>query len=105
MPLYEFTCQAGHRFERRAGYGTDVASCVCGEPAHRAAFYRQQGIVVEGRSIPPPSDSAAVQEEWFKEVKKAGWTGERAKEELRASIFEDNQGRRYFDTSKLARES
>ena len=104
MPVYDFTCQAGHRFTKRAGYDTDVASCVCGEPARRAAFYRPN-FVVAGRSLPPEPDVKAVQEEWFKEVRKAGWTGERAVEGLRASVVEDREGRKFIDTSKMPKES
>lgn len=104
MPVYDFTCQDGHQFTRRAGYSVEVALCDCGEPARRAAFYRPN-FVVAGRSLPLATDTKSVQEEWFKEVKKAGWTGERAVEGLRKSVVEDKEGRRFIDTSKMPKVS
>ena len=104
MAVYDFTCQAGHEFTRRAGYTDEVALCVCGEPAHRAPFYRTD-FVISGRSLPPEPDVKAVQQEWFGELKKKGWTGERAVEGLRKSVIEVKEGRRFIDTGKMPKEA
>jgi hypothetical protein len=104
MPVYDFTCQAGHEFTKRAGYTDEVAPCACGEPARRAAFYRPN-FIVAGQTLPDEPDVKSIQQEWFGEVKKRGWTGERAVEGLRKSVVEDKEGRRFIDTSKMPKES
>lgn len=40
MPLYDWQCEAGHRFTQRAGYDSQLAHCSCGQPASRQSVYR-----------------------------------------------------------------
>lgn len=67
------------------------------------AVYHGAGVIVRGRAIPPASDGQAVQEETGKILRKAGWTGERALEELRANRVTDSEGRVGIDTKKLTK--
>ncbi len=103
-PIYDFDCQAGHQFTKRTGYAEEVTRCDCGEPARRAAFYHPN-FFVAGRSLPPEPDVKAVQQEWFGELKKKGWSGERAVEGLRKSVVEDKEGRKFNDTGKMPKEA
>ncbi len=38
-PVYNYECQEGHVFEKRAGYDVLLLSCACGEAAVRQAVY------------------------------------------------------------------
>ena len=40
MPRYDFSCEAGHHFEQRASYDTELVFCRCGSPARRGSVYR-----------------------------------------------------------------
>lgn len=40
MPVYDFRCEAGHFFDRRASYEETVTRCQCGAPARRQSVYR-----------------------------------------------------------------
>ena len=39
MPLYDFTCEAGHTTERLLSRDTETAQCECGKPSTRGAVY------------------------------------------------------------------
>lgn len=62
MPIYDFTCESGHIFEKRAGYEVETLPCpLCGEPAYREAIYLEQFLVTEtgvrnGRRSAMPRD-------------------------------------------------
>lgn len=55
-----------------------------------------------GQTLPDPSDRVATQQEFFKDVRKAGWTGERAVETLRQNRVETETGIG-FDMTKMPR--
>lgn len=40
MPIYDWKCEADHRFTKRAGYDTEVMFCDCGLTASRQSVYR-----------------------------------------------------------------
>ena len=40
MPLYEFCCPDGHRYEALRPRSTEVESCACGLPASRMSVYK-----------------------------------------------------------------
>ena len=40
MPRYDFSCEAGHHFERKAGYDATSVICECGALARRGSVYR-----------------------------------------------------------------
>ena len=68
--------------------------------AQRLSVYKTNNIIA-GQSMPRRDDIESVQEEYHKEVKKRGWTTERAVEELRANRFTDPEGQVRIDTSKM----
>ncbi len=48
MPVYDFSCEAGHTTESRQGRDTDVIPCpTCGLPAKRESVYQDQSIFGE----------------------------------------------------------
>ncbi len=50
MPIYEFTCEHGHKTDRRYAIDkrpTDTVCCVCGQVAKRALGPRSTGIVMK----------------------------------------------------------
>lgn len=98
MPLYDFACTTcGGCFEARAGYEMRQLCCpACGGVARRAEVYRQATIIA-GATLPPREDAMAVQQEWFREVRKAGWDGDRAISEIRKNLVEDREGRLQLD--------
>ena len=63
MPIYEYECQVGHRFERRQSFHDEpLRECVeCGQPARR--LLSPAGIIFKGSgwyitdSRPAPSTS------------------------------------------------
>lgn len=99
MPQYEFICQScGDCFDLRAGYEDQFWPCACGGIAKRKSIYRQS-FITAGATL--PTDPVAVQQEFFKEVRKAGWDGDRSIAALRHNIEEDKQGRKFLNTKKL----
>lgn len=40
MPLYDWICEDGHFFTRKAGYDAPSLPCACGKPASRQSVYR-----------------------------------------------------------------
>lgn len=104
MPTYQYECPVDGLFERRAGYNDSEVSCECGRPAARKPFYAANSFVA-GRSLPNPSDHLAVQDEWFKEVRRQGWSGERSMEALRANRRYDKEGRMFIETGNLPKTS
>ena len=53
MPTYDYTCECGYEFERRAGYEDRTLPCPrCGSEAERVPVYRNQSIIGETVSIP-----------------------------------------------------
>ena len=75
------------------------------DPCQTTLNNSNPNFFVAGRSLPPEPDVKAVQQEWFGELKKKGWTGERAVEGLRKSVVEDKEGRKFIDTGKMPREA
>jgi len=58
-PVYDYSCNVGHTFERRAGYEDSEVECeVCGWPAFRHAAYPNQSVAFVGsdftRVVIPP---------------------------------------------------
>ena len=52
MPFYDFTCEAGHEFEARAGVDTDTLACrVCGRNAKRASIYLNVPLTATGLTV------------------------------------------------------
>jgi len=100
VPLYRFTCAYCGGFEARAGYDDSSISCVCGKPAKRESVYAINSVIV-GQSLPRSDDAISTQQEWFKEVRKAGWSGERAIELMRHNVVEDSQGRKSVDIKAM----
>ena len=102
MPFYNYRCPECGSFERRAGYNDGVVLCACGREAGREAVYHTNHII-EGRAL--PSDPTEVQNEFFKEVRKRGWSEDRAVTEMRANMIEDNQGRKFLNTKAMTQEA
>lgn len=110
MPLYDYRCPGCGVFEAVGGHAETTMRCACGAEATREAVYRQQGVVFKGggftkSTLPPASDAHAVQEEWGKVVRKAGWTGERAIEELRKNRVYDKEGRMSVNLGAMPKEA
>ena len=110
MPVYAYTCSCG-RFEAIRGYDDYTTACPnCGETAERVPVYREQSVIFKGAGftksvLPPPPQTDDqkwdVQDEMGKELKKRGWSADRAIEELRANKFEDETGALRIDTTKM----
>ena len=93
------------------GYSADTTDCpMCGTLAERVPVYREQGVIFKGAGftksvLPPPPQTDEqkydVQEEMGKELKKRGWSADRAITELRANKFEDETGQLRIDTTKM----
>ena len=56
---------------------------------------------MEGQSMPRRDDIESTQEEYGKEIRKRGWSADRAIEGLRANKFEDETGQLRVDTRKM----
>ena len=109
MPLYDFSCGCGRVTESREGIGVTAIPCPCGRIAARVSVYRDQGVIFSGggftKSVMPPP-GVESQQEYFKEVRKRGWTGDRAVEEMRKNIIEDPKtGRRSVNTAAMTKEA
>lgn len=101
MPIYDYRCKKCHTtFTRGARYDDVLALCECGEMAQRSPIYMTNNIIA-GQSLPRRDDAGSIQEEYGKEVKKRGWSKDRAIEELRANRFTDAEGQMRIDTSKM----
>lgn len=100
MPIYEYNCPEHGAFERRAGYEDSQQPCGCGLLSSRRAVY-PLSFKIEGKSMPRRDDVVSTQEEMHKELRKRGWSADRAIEELRANKFEDETGSLRIDTRKM----
>ena len=99
MPLYRFSCgSCGASFDALAGYGADAKGCTCGSPAVRVPTF-EAGFVVAGKSIPP--DRASAQYEEHRELRRAGWNGDRALELIRKNVSEDKEGRKSLNVTAM----
>ena len=110
MPNYDYRCATcGVINSLTRGYEDYSIDCpLCDGMATRIPVYRSQGIIVRGgpnATMPPRNDAQAIQEEYGKEVKKRGWSADRAVEELRSSKFEDSTGQLSIDTTKMTKEA
>ncbi len=94
-------------FEARGGVADAALPCPeCGRQAQRQAVYREQGVIFYGggftkATLPPPG--ADAQAEMGKELRKAGWSVDRAVEEMRANRAEDKEGRTYINTAAMTK--
>ena len=100
MPFYDYDCSEGHRFERRAKHEDDMQHCECGALGKRAPFSGRQNISISGKEA-LPTDPTEIQNMEFDILRERGWSGDRAYTEMRANVKEDDQGRKFLDTSKL----
>ena len=112
MPIYDYNCSGcGRLADLVRGYDDYTTACPsCGEPAERVPVYHEQGVIFKGagftKSVIPPRPQTDeqrwdVQEEMGKELKKRGWSADRAITELRANKFEDETGQLRIDTTKM----
>lgn len=104
MPLYTYQCPTCGRYDQLGRYDDVTTVCACGQVATRATFYRTSNII-EGQSLPRPEDTASVNDEWGKELKKRGWGKDRVHTELRAARTTDRDGNPGIDMSKMAKEA
>ncbi len=104
MPLYTYTCPACGRYDRLGGYNDVIIACGCGQVATRSEVYRTSNIMA-GQSLPRPEDTASVNDEYGKELRKRGWGKDRAHTELRAARTVDKDGNLGVDTSKMTSEA
>ena len=104
MPFYTYHCPDHGAFDKRAGYNDAYTLCICGEPSVRQAVYGLS-FVMEGRSMPRRDDVYSTQEEYHKEIKKRGWSADRAVTELRTSKFVDNEGQLRINTATMTQEA
>src|SRR3990167_2337563 len=102
MAIYNYVCSIHGAFERRAGYDDSYWPCACGLSSPRQTVYPLT-YNIEGRSMPRRDDLASTQEEMGKELKKRGWSADRAIQELRDSKFEKEDGGSYIDTRKMSK--
>lgn len=104
MPLYTYTCIACGRYDRLGGYDDVIIACGCGQVATRSEVYRTSNII-EGQSLPRSEDTASVNDEYGKELKKRGWHKDRVHTELRAARAVDKDGNLGIDMSKMTKEA
>lgn len=109
-PVYDYDCPGcGRLSDIVRGYDDYTTACPsCGKRAERVPVYQSQGLVVhDGPNAPLPAhpqtdpERQVVQELYGKEVKKRGWSADRAIGELRANKFEDETGALRIDTTKM----
>ena len=59
MPIYTYTCEEKHTFDRKGRLNESEVRCACGLVALRHAVYREQGVVFKGdgftKSVLPPA--------------------------------------------------
>ena len=55
--------------------------------------------------LPSPGQAMDVQDEFFKELTKRDWSGERAIEEIRKNRIMDRDGRKYLNTAAMTQEA
>ena len=65
MPFYDFTCEAGHEFEARAGVDTDTLPCrVCDRVAKRSSIYLNVPLTATGLTI--GKETVPFHKQWAK---------------------------------------
>lgn len=101
MPFYDFNCPEGHRFTQRAGYDTNKVKCACGKQAKRA-FVSLSNFRVGETAAPEGTP------EWDEQEKRKwagkGWDYSRALETISKAQFEDRDGNKRIDGTKLPKE-
>ena|SRR3990167_5241632 len=59
MPIYTYTCEEQHTFDRKGRLDESETFCKCGRVALRHSVYREQGVVFKGdgftKSVLPPA--------------------------------------------------
>lgn len=85
MPLYDFECNKCGVYEMRAHYEDDIVPCECGSTASRLSVYKINHKI-EGQSLPRRDDHDGTREEMGKELKKRGYSFQRAIDEIGSNI-------------------
>ena len=101
MPLFDFKCKQGHQTEVRAGYDPlgEIPCPTCGRPALRVRFY---SVHIRGDTVSkalPGEPLEEKRERQKRQLKIAGWDGDRAMEFVRKGVFEDKKGWKHFSQS------
>ena len=84
----------------------NIACPTCGETSERNPVPSHIGILIVGgpnQPMPPKDNMSAIQEETHKIVKKAGWTTERAVDEMRKNMTTDEKDVHSFNPQKLTK--
>ena len=108
MATYDYNCpQCGFISSLRRGYDDYSISCpTCGGTAERVPVYYSQGLVIRGgpnAPMPRQDDVESTQDEYRKEVRKRGWSADRAIQELRANKITDANDQLRIDTRKMTK--
>ena len=102
IPIYDFTCKKCGTYERRAGYEDATVTCdTCEGTAARVQVYRQNLVV--DPAMPPRENMVEVQGALDTEMRKIGWDGDRAVDELRHAFRYNEQGQGELDMSKMSK--
>jgi len=100
MPTYDYKCKECGTYELRAGLEDSVVVCkTCKGTAERVQVYRQNFVM----SPALPTTQVEAQGMLDKEMRKIGWTGDRAVEELRGAFQYDEEGRGELDVGKMSK--
>ena len=101
MPRYDFRCSTCGVFEAEGDREQRQALCPQGHPAERLPF---SGLpYLKGETMPKQIPDEAYRTDAEKRAFERAWgPEERAAEMLRASVTEDNQGRKFVDTKAMS---
>ena len=109
MPRYDYCCRECGMFEAVAGYDDRTIACPrCQQTADRNPVPSSVGITIKGgpnQPMPPKGDTAAINGEMHKELKKKGWSVDRTVEEMRKNRTTDSRGRLAINTAALPKEA
>ena len=102
MPTYDYRCATDGLINGlRRGYDDATIDCPLCEGTATRVPVNSIRFTMEGQSMPRRDDIESTQEEYAKEVRKRGWSADRAIDGLRANKFEDETGQLRIDTRKM----